>query len=407
MSLIVQKFGGSSVSDAHHLFNVAKKVTDIYSKGNDVVVIVSAQGDTTDYLLEHAYEIHTNPPPREMDAFLSAGEQMSAALLAMAISKTGFPAVSLTGWQAGINTDFYYGNANILSITTDRIKKELKNKNIVIVSGFQGINKNNDITTLGRGGSDTSAVALAAALHADVCKIYTDVDGVYTADPRIVPGAKKLETISYKEMFELSKYGAQVLNDRSISTAQKYGVEVEVLSSISNNRTGTIVKNLPKKFHNSIVGISCLNNIVKITISNFSNRDIIDNEILPKLNSVGVMVDSILKPIGPSSKGNFVFTIFEYQLNECLEILEKLFDKKSDNQIYYEKNKSKISIINPEDSININIASIVFDEMSEANINIEMIACNTSRVSIIVEQNNAQTAINTIHNKLFEEDNLL
>lgn len=406
MSLIVQKFGGTSVADAHHLFNVAKKITDLYSKNNDVVVVVSAQGDTTDDLLKKAYQVNSTPPPREMDAFLSAGEQMSAALLAMAIKKLGFPAVSLTGWQAGFQTDLNHGNAEIKNITTERIKKELKKKNIVIIAGFQGINENEDITTLGRGGSDTSAVAVCAYLNADICKIYTDVDGVYTADPRIVPSAKKLESISYEEMFEMSCLGAQVLNDRSISTAKKYGVEVEVLSSMSNKESGTVVKNIYKKSIHNIAGIAALNNIVKITVSDIENAKIFQNKIIDELKKSEITVDDLLTPIGPLSKNNLVFTVFENQLEKTLEILEKLLENKK-NQIYYEKNKSKISVVNMEENININIASIVFETLSESEINIEMVACNNERVSIIVESTNMHSALNIIHSKLFEEDNLL
>ena len=247
MSLIVQKFGGTSVADKHHLLNVAKKVTDLHSKGHDVIVVVSAQGDTTDNLIKTALDINPNASKREMDVLLSTGEQISISLLCMTIEKLGFKAVSLTGWQAGFLTDSCHYNAKISTINTERIKKELANKNIVVIAGFQGIDEKGDITTFGRGGSDTSAVAVAAAIKADVCKIYTDVDGVYTADPRIVPSAKKINTISYDEMFALSSYGAQVLNDRSISTAKKHGVEIEVLSSTSNHSKGTIVKDIPDR----------------------------------------------------------------------------------------------------------------------------------------------------------------
>ena len=322
MSLIVQKFGGSSVSDAHHMFNVAKKITDMYSKNNDVVVVVSAQGDTTDNLLKSAFEINPTPPLREMDAFLSSGEQMSASLLAMAILKMGFPAISLSGWQAGFETTCCHGNAEINHISTDRIKKELKKKNIVIIAGFQGIDENNDITTLGRGGSDTSAVAVAAALNADMCKIYTDVDGVYTADPRIVPSAKKLKTVSYEEMFALSTYGAQVLNDRSISTAKKYNVEVEVLSSMSNNDAGTTVKNLDSKFKRDIIGIASLNNIVKIIVNDVEDFENGKKDIISELKNFDINIDELLTPIGTSEKGNWVFTVFEHQLDKTLEILK-------------------------------------------------------------------------------------
>ena len=241
MSLIVQKFGGSSVADAERVFNVAGIVTDTYKKGNDVVVVVSAQGDTTDDLIEKAKEINPDASKREMDMLLTSGEQISISLLAMAIEKLGYPVVSLLGWQAGFNTSSAYGSARIKRVIPDRIKKELDKRNIVIVAGFQGINRYGDMTTLGRGGSDTSAVAIASVMHADLCQIYTDVEGVYTADPRKVPGARKLSEISYDEMLELATLGAQVLNNRSVEMAKKYNIELEVLSSLTK-APGTIVK---------------------------------------------------------------------------------------------------------------------------------------------------------------------
>lgn len=241
MGLIVQKYGGTSVKDAERVMNVARRITDSYKAGNNVVVAVSAQGDTTDDLIEKAKEINPNASKREMDMLLSTGEQISISLLAMAIEKIGCPVISLTGWQAGVKTDAKYGAARISTIDTERLQAELDKKNIVIVAGFQGINKYDDITTLGRGGSDTSAVALAAALHADVCEIYTDVDGVYTADPRFVKNAYKLDDISYDEMLELASLGANVLHNRSVEMAKKYGVKLSVRSSLNNNE-GTYVK---------------------------------------------------------------------------------------------------------------------------------------------------------------------
>ncbi|MFR2345688.1 MAG: aspartate kinase, partial [Acutalibacteraceae bacterium] len=240
MALIVQKFGGSSVRDAERLFNVADIVTSTYRAGNDVVVVVSAQGDTTDDLIEKAKEINKNPSKREMDQLMTAGEQISASLLAMAIEQLGYPVVSLLGWQAGFSTSTAYGSARIKRVNPERIRAEISRRNIVVVTGFQGINKYDDMTTLGRGGSDTSAVAIAASMHADLCQIYTDVDGVYTADPRKIPAARKLDVISYDEMLELATLGAQVLNNRSVEMAKKYHIELEVLSSLTRAK-GTIV----------------------------------------------------------------------------------------------------------------------------------------------------------------------
>ena len=402
MSLIVQKFGGTSVADNHHLLNVAKKVTDLHSKGHNVIVVVSAQGDTTDKLIKIAQSINPNASKREMDVLLSTGEQISTSLLCMTIEKLGFKAVSLTGWQAGFLTDSCHYNAKISQINTERIKKELAKKNIVVIAGFQGFDENEDITTLGRGGSDTSAVAVAAAVKADMCKIYTDVDGVYTADPRIVPSAKKISTISYDEMFALSDYGAQVLNKRSIEAAKKYSVEIEVLSSTSNNSNGTVVKDIPNLPSNHISGISLKNNLVKVLISDI-NQKTFSESIAPLLKNI--KIENSLKPVGKTSSGSTTFVIKEEDLPQTIKILKNHL--KDENQIFYEKNKSEISIINLFGSYNINTASIVFQALSESEIETEMVACTNSRVSIIVPSSYAHKSLNIIHSKLFEEDNLI
>ena len=265
MSLIVQKFGGSSVANADRVRNVAKIITDTYKAGNDVVVVVSAQGDTTDDLIAKAKEITNNPSAREMDMLLASGEQISISLLAMAIKEMGFPSISLLGWQAGFNTSSAYGKARIHNIKADRLRTELGKRNIVIVAGFQGINKYDDLTTLGRGGSDTSAVAIAAALRADKCQIFTDVEGVFTADPRKVEGAKKLEEITYDEMLELATLGAQVLNNRSVEMAKKYNVELEVLSSLTN-KPGTIVKEVAKMEKMLVRGVTKDTDVARISL---------------------------------------------------------------------------------------------------------------------------------------------
>ena len=265
MGLIVQKYGGTSVKDAERVMNVARRITDAYKAGNNVVVAVSAQGDTTDDLIEKAKEINPNASKREMDMLLSTGEQISISLLAMAIEKIGCPVISLTGWQAGVKTDAKYGAARISTIDTERLQAELDKKNIVIVAGFQGINKYDDITTLGRGGSDTSAVALAAALHADVCEIYTDVDGVYTADPRFVKNAYKLDDISYDEMLELASLGANVLHNRSVEMAKKYGVKLSVRSSLNNNE-GTYVKEVEQVEKMLVRGVTRDNDVARIAL---------------------------------------------------------------------------------------------------------------------------------------------
>lgn len=402
MSLIVQKFGGSSVADAHHLYNVAKTITSVYSEGHSIVVVVSAQGDTTDNLLKKAYEINKNPSKRETDALLSAGEQMSSSLLAMAIENLGFPVISLSGWQAGFKTNDNYGNAQIENITTTRIKKELENKNIVVLAGFQGFDEKNNITTLGRGGSDTSAIAVAAALEADRCKIYTDVDGVYTSDPKIVPSAKKIKEISYDEMYEFSYRGAQVMNDKSILTAKKYGVAVEVMSSMLNKTKGTIIKANAAKT-NACSGIAIINNVTKLILTNAQSH----KELIDRLTESGINVDKQLKSVGQNKNDSFTIAIPENRLQEAMEVINNFSAKSDESQIFYEKGKSKISVINISENININIASIIFEILSEAKINIEMVACDNKRVSILLPTTHMSDAVNIIHSKLFEEDTLI
>ncbi|HIY28297.1 MAG TPA: aspartate kinase, partial [Firmicutes bacterium] len=320
MSLIVQKFGGSSVANAERVFNVADIVTSKYKEGNDLVVVVSAQGDTTDDLIAKAKEINPDASKREMDMLLTAGEQMSASLLAMAIEKMGFPVVSLLGWQAGFVTTSAYGNARIKRVIPDRIRKELDKKNIVVVTGFQGLNRYDDMTTLGRGGSDTSAVAIAAVLHADLCQIFTDVEGVFTADPRKVPGAKKLSTISYDEMLELATLGAQVLNNRSVEMAKKYNIELEVLSSLTRV-PGTIVKEEIKVEKMLISGVAKDENIARISIMGVPDRPGLAFKIFSKLAAKNINVDIILQSVGRNGTKDISFTVGEDNLKEAIEML--------------------------------------------------------------------------------------
>lgn len=294
MGLIVQKYGGTSVKDAERVMNVARRITDAYKAGNNVVVAVSAQGDTTDDLIEKAKEINPNASKREMDMLLSTGEQISISLLAMAIEKIGCPVISLTGWQAGVKTDAKYGAARISTIDTERLQAELDKKNIVIVAGFQGINKYDDITTLGRGGSDTSAVALAAALHADVCEIYTDVDGVYTADPRFVKNAYKLDDISYDEMLELASLGANVLHNRSVEMAKKYGVKLSVRSSLNNNE-GTYVKEVEQVEKMLVRGVTRDNDVARIALCGVEDTPGKAFSVFRMLAKHGISVDLIIQ----------------------------------------------------------------------------------------------------------------
>ncbi len=344
MGLVVQKFGGTSVKNAERIFNVARIVTETYSKGNNVVVVVSAQGDTTDDLIAKAAEINEHPSKREMDVLLSTGEQISIALLAMAIEKLGFPVVSLTGWQAGFVTNSNYGNARIRKIEAERLNLELDKKNIVIVAGFQGLNRYDDITTLGRGGSDTSAVALAAALHADLCQIYTDVDGVYTADPRIVKDAVKLDEISFDEMLELATLGAQVLHNRSVEMAKKYNVNLEVLSSLED-KPGTKVKEVVKMEKMLIKGVACDNDVARIAIVGLPDQPGIAFKVFTLLAKKKVNVDIILQSIGRDDTKDISFTVPISQKDTAIECLEEAQDILRAQRIAVDDKVCKVSIV--------------------------------------------------------------
>lgn len=398
MSLIVQKFGGSSVKDAERVMNVAKRVTDTYKAGNSVVVVVSAQGDTTDDLIEKAMEINPKASKREMDMLLSTGEQISISLLAMAIQKLGYNAISLTGWQVGMNTDSKYGTARIKNIDAQRIRNELDANNIVIVAGFQGINKYDDITTLGRGGSDTTAVAIAAALHADLCEIYTDVDGVYTTDPRIVPEARKLEEVSFDEMLELASLGANVLHNRSVEMAKKYNVNMSVRSSLNNNE-GTYVKEESKVEKTLVRGVARDNDVARIAVCNLRDEPGIAFRIFSILAKKGINVDIILQSIGREGSKDISFTVSEANAEKAEEILMAEKDYLGFDEIKVSTNFSKVSIVGSGMVNNPGVASTMFEALYDANINIHMIATSEIKVSVLVNQDNADAAVKAIHAK--------
>lgn len=398
MSLIVQKFGGSSVANAERVMNVARRVVDTYKQGNSVVVVVSAQGDTTDDLIEKAKEINPKASKREMDMLLSSGEQISIALLAMAIQSLGYNAVSLTGWQAGFTTNSNYGTAKINVIHSERVKKELDSKNIVIIAGFQGINKYDDITTLGRGGSDTSAVAIAAALRADLCEIYTDVDGVYTADPRIVPNAVKLEDISYDEMLELASLGANVLHNRSVEMAKKYGINLVVRSSLNHNE-GTIVKEVEKVEKLDVRGVARDNDVARIALVNIKDEPGVAFKIFSMLANNHINVDIILQSIGREGKKDISFTVTESNLAPAVELLEKNKDVIGFEEIKTSSDVSKVSIVGAGMVNNPGVAAKMFEALADANINIHMISTSEIKVSVLVNQKNAERAVAVIHDK--------
>ena len=398
MSLIVQKFGGSSVANAERIFNVARRVTDTYDNGNDVVVVVSAQGDTTDDLLEKAAEVNTRASRREMDVLLSAGEQMSMALLAMAIEKIGRPVVSLTGWQAGVNTDSNYSKARIKRIVGERIQIELDKRKIVIVAGFQGINKYDDITTLGRGGSDTSAVAIAAALGADLCQIFTDVRGVYTTDPRIVPEARMLPEITYDEMLELAACGANVLHNRSVELAKKFNVNMEVLSSFERV-PGTIVKEETKVEKMSIRGIARDNDIARVSLVSVSDTPGKAFQIFSLLAKKKINVDVILQSIGRDGNKDISFTVSKDDLDLTLKTIDENNSLIGAKSVEHNDNVSKVSIVGAGMTSDPGIAATMFEALYDAGINIQMISTSEIRVSVLIDRKDAENAVRAIHNK--------
>ncbi len=398
MGLIVQKFGGSSVADAERVFRVANRIVETYDEGNDVVVVVSAQGDTTDDLNANAKEINTGASRREMDVLLSAGEQISMSLLAMAIEKIGRPVVSLTGWQAGMSTDSNYSKARIKRVVGERIQLELDKKKIVIVAGFQGINKFDDITTLGRGGSDTSAVAIAAALGADLCQIFTDVTRVFTTDPRIEPQAKKLNEITYDEMLELARAGANVLHKRSVELAKKFNVNMEVLSSFVKE-PGTIVKEENTVEKMLIRGIARDNDIARIALVNVDDKPGKAFQVFSILAKKKINVDTILQSIGRDGNKDISFTVGEDDLDAVLNIINENNAIIGAEKVVADKNVSKVSIVGAGITSNPGVAAKMFEALFDAGINIQMISTSEIRVSVLIAKEEAEKAIRAIHSK--------
>ena len=398
MALVVQKYGGTSVKDAERVMNVARRVTNTYKEGNSVVVAISAQGDTTDDLIEKANEINPDASKREMDQLLSSGEQISIALLAMAIEKLGYPVISFTGWQAGVLTDSKHSAARIKRIDTERIQTELDRKRIVIVAGFQGINKYDDITTLGRGGSDTSAVALAAALHADLCEIYTDVDGVYTTDPRICKTAYKLNDISYDEMLELASLGANVLHNRSVEMAKKYNVKLSVRSSL-NDHEGTYVKEVSKVEKMLVRGVTRDNDCARIALCGVEDTPGKAFQIFEMIARKGISVDLIIQSIGDGKTKDISFTVTEGDLQKTLDLLEENKEFINAREIKSTSDVSKVSIVGAGMVNNSGVAAKMFEALYDAHININMIATSEIKISVLVARKDAEAAVIAIHDK--------
>lgn len=402
MALIVQKFGGSSVANADRVMNVARIVTDTYKAGNDVVVVVSAQGDTTDDLIEKAMEINPTAAKRELDQLLTAGEQISISLLAMAIESLGFPVISLLGWQAGFNTNSVYGSARIKNIRPNRLQAELAKHNIVVVAGFQGLNRYDDLTTLGRGGSDTSAVAIAATLHADKCQIFTDVEGVYTADPRKVEGAKKLKEITYDEMLELATLGAQVLNNRSVEMAKKYSVELEVLSSL-NPIPGTIVKEVAKMEKMLIRGVTKDKDVALVSVLGVKDNPGVAFNIFSKLSQKNINVDIILQSFGRDNTKDIVFTVSKDNGPVAVELLKET-SALDGAKIVCDTNVAKVSIVGAGMESHPGTATKMFEALYERNINIRMISTSEIKISVIIDADDADRAVSAVHKAFIPND---
>ncbi|MCD8373741.1 MAG: aspartate kinase [Oscillospiraceae bacterium] len=399
--LIVQKFGGSSVADAEKIERVANIIADTYNDGNDVVVVLSAQGDTTDDLVQKAREINPRATNREMDMLLSVGEQISIALMSMQLQKMRIPSISLTGWQVGVETDSSYGMARIRKVHTERMREELAKNKVVIVAGFQGINKSGDITTLGRGGSDTTAVAIAAVLRADKCQIYTDVEGVFTADPRKVPNAKKLEEITYDEMLELSSLGAQVLHNRSVEMAKRFKVDLEVLSSYVR-KPGTKVKEVVKNVEKmKIAGIAKDTNVARVTVVGLTDEPGAAYKVFQVMGKAKINVDVILQSMGREGTNDISFTVPQKLGETALSELAAYKDSIGFDHVSLDTTVAKVSIVGTGMMDSAGIASMMFEALYETSINIQMISTSEIKVSVLIDESRADDAVAAIHAKFF------
>lgn len=401
--LIVKKFGGTSVANAERIFNVARRCIEDYNKGNDVVVVLSAMGKYTDELIDKAKEINEKPPKREMDMLFTIGEQMSVSLMAMAMDKLGVRAVSLNAFQVAMHTTSQYGNARLKRIDTERIRHELDDRKIVIVTGFQGINKYDDYTTLGRGGSDTTAVALAAALHADACEIYTDVDGVYTADPRLVKNAKKLNEITYDEMLDLATLGAGVLHNRSVEMAKKYGVQLVVRSSLNNNE-GTVVKEETNVERMLISGVALDRDADRISLIGLKDEPGMAFKVFDVLARKNINVDVILQSIGRDGTKDISFTVGDTQADDALKVLEENKARLTYKEIKLKKDVAKLSIVGAGMMSNPGVAAKMFECLYNAGVNINMISTSEIRVTVLINECDSEKAINAVHDAFMAEE---
>ena len=403
--LIVKKFGGSSVADAERVNHVAEQIGRDAERGHRLVVVLSAQGKTTDRLLEKAREINPHPSRRELDMLLATGEQQSVALMAMALQRLGYEAVSLNAFQVAMHTNRVYGSARMKTIDTERIRTELERGRIVLVTGFQGINRYDDLTTLGRGGSDTTAVALAAALSADRCQIYTDVEGVYTADPRYVPNARKLNEIGYNEMLELASTGAKVLHNRCVELAKKYGVVIEVLSSMVE-APGTLVKEDSKVERMIINGVAADKSVARVSIIGVKDEPGQAFRMFQRLANQNINVDLILQSIGRDHTKDISFTVAKSDLEEKLRIIEEHREEIGGSSISYSDQVAKVSVVGAGMTSNPGIASKVFEALYNAQVNIQMISTSEIKISVLIDKDDVDVAVRSIHDqfKLYQNN---
>ncbi len=394
--LVVKKFGGSSVANKERIFNVARRCIEDYKAGCDVVVVLSAMGDTTDELLTLAGSINSKAKKRELDMLLTTGEQVSVSLMAMALQSLDVPAVSLNAFQVRMHSTSRYGNARFKRVETERILHELDSRKIVIVTGFQGVNKYDDVTTLGRGGSDTTAVALAAALHADRCEIYTDVDGVYTADPRIVKNARKIDAITYDEMLELASLGARVLHNRSVEMAKKYNVELVVRSSL-NRSEGTVVKEAKKMEKLLVTGVAADKNTARISAIGVTDKPGIAFRIFDTLAKNNINVDIILQSVGREGTKDISFTVASDDLSEAIRILEENKERLTIQEITWNEDVAKLSVVGAGMMSNPGVAAKMFESLYNSRININMISTSEIRITVLVPKNEIDKAMNAVH----------
>jgi len=401
LGLIVQKYGGTSLKNTELIFSAAKKAIKDYKEGNNVIIVVSAQGDLTDRLISKSKEVNKSPSKRELDVLLSAGEQISASLMAMAIEKLGYPVVSLLGWQAGIKTSSIYSDAVIAKIETNRIKKELDKKNIVVIAGFQGINKYEDITTLGRGGSDTTAVGVASTLNANRCKIYTDVEGVFTADPRYVKNALKLDVISYDEMLSLSTSGAKVLNNRAVEIGKRHNVEIEVLSS-TLEKPGTIVKESNNMEKRVVSGVTKSDDIALVSIFNLKDEPDLSFKLFSKISSNNIDLDTIFQNINRNGKRDIFFTVKEENLGVCEKILREYLNILEDSPLLEtKKDVSKVSVVGAGIAGHSGVVSKIFESLYTAGIDVITSSSSEIKVSLLVNRKDSENAVVAIHDAFF------